>query len=179
MTSKPPYSSPSLVRIDAELLIPGRDPPLEKATCVFQSNAIVWVGSQASVPPDYKYLRKDIQGALKHFFRTHIYMVLISKSIIHASSGCMYDLGSGSSLTPSQHFSYNADRLVAASNPWAFREHGHILHNLELTWKEPKWSRNVMEPTELAALAYSSVIKSFNSPVTLYTSPVPLRSFKR
>ena len=44
------------VRIDADLLIPGRGPPLEDATCILQSGSIAHVGLRSSLPDEYTSL---------------------------------------------------------------------------------------------------------------------------
>ncbi|CAD6583675.1 MAG: hypothetical protein ASARMPRED_001470 [Alectoria sarmentosa] len=44
------------VRIDADLLIPGRGPPLKDATCILQSRSIAHVGLRSSLPDEYTSL---------------------------------------------------------------------------------------------------------------------------
>ena len=48
------YSMARLLRIDTDLLIPGRGLPLKQATCVFQANRIEWVGLQSELSRCHK-----------------------------------------------------------------------------------------------------------------------------
>lgn len=56
MDLQPSTTESSYVRIDADLLIPGRGPPLKDATCILQSKLIVHVGFRSRLPDEYTSL---------------------------------------------------------------------------------------------------------------------------
>lgn len=56
MDLQPSTTESDCIRIDADLLIPGRAPPLKDATWILRSRTIVHVGLRSSLPDEYTSL---------------------------------------------------------------------------------------------------------------------------